>query len=53
MLKHIFLIFVTLIFSVSSLYATTVNCTVTRVLDGDTFHCNPDKSLSGVKLHKN
>ncbi len=52
MLKHIFLIFVALIFSVSSLYAGTVNCTVTRVLDGDTFNCIPDTSLSGMKLHK-
>lgn len=25
---------------------------MTRVLDGDTFHCIPGKSLSGIKLHK-
>lgn len=53
MFKHIFLIFIALVFSISSLYAGTVNCTVTRVLDGDTFHCIPDKSISVMKLHKN
>ena len=33
-------------------YALSTNCTVTRVLDGDTFHCIPDKTIKGAKLHK-
>lgn len=28
------------------------NCQVTRVLDGDTFHCLPEKILNSVKVHK-
>ena len=33
-------------------YALSTNCTVTRVLDGDTFHCIPDTVINGAKLHK-
>lgn len=28
------------------------NCTVTRILDGDTFHCLPEKPLLDTKIHK-
>jgi len=33
-------------------YALSTNCTVTRVLDGDTFHCIPDTTINGAKIHK-
>ncbi|MEM1973527.1 MAG: thermonuclease family protein [Thermoplasmata archaeon] len=32
--------------------AQQISCTVTRVLDGDTFHCLPEKPPFGVKVHK-
>lgn len=32
--------------------AFSLNCTVTRVLDGDTFHCIPEKQIVGAKIHK-
>jgi endonuclease YncB( thermonuclease family) len=32
------------------LYATS--CTVTQVVDGDTFYCLPKSSIAGVKIHK-
>jgi len=32
------------------IYATS--CTVTKVLDGDTFYCIPDQMIAGVRIHK-
>lgn len=45
------LIFILFIFLYPSL-SFALDCSATRVLDGDTFHCLPEKTLSGVKLHK-
>ncbi|MEM3335614.1 MAG: thermonuclease family protein [Thermoplasmata archaeon] len=33
-------------------YIYAFSCTVTRVIDGDTFHCLPEKTLFGAKVHK-
>ena len=33
-------------------HALSTNCTVIRVIDGDTFHCLPDTTINGAKLHK-
>ncbi|GLI54473.1 hypothetical protein TISLANDTSLP1_21660 [Thermodesulfovibrio yellowstonii] len=33
-------------------FAFQINCQVTRVLDGDTFHCLPEKAPFGAKVHK-
>jgi len=33
-------------------HALSTTCTVTRVLDGDTFHCIPDILINGAKFHK-
>lgn len=40
------------IFVPSLTYAFSLNCSVTRVLDGDTFHCLPATSISTAKIHK-
>ncbi len=32
--------------------AQQISCTVTRVIDGDTFHCIPEKPPSSAKVHK-
>jgi micrococcal nuclease len=50
--KLILLIFLFLILSPLTSHALSANCTVTRVLDGDTFHCIPDTTIAGVKFHK-
>jgi endonuclease YncB( thermonuclease family) len=36
----------------SASFAEQIVCQVTRVLDGDTFHCLPEKTISGAKIHK-
>lgn len=48
------LIFILVLFSlfVAQSFALTVDCTVTRVLDGDTFHCLPERPVIGAKIHK-
>ena len=33
-------------------YAYTVFCTVTEVIDGDTFYCIPKEKIAGVRIHK-
>jgi micrococcal nuclease len=33
-------------------HALLINCTINRVLDGDTFHCIPNTTINGVKFHK-
>jgi endonuclease YncB( thermonuclease family) len=48
------LLFVTVIFflvACSNAQSETY-CKVTRVLDGDTFHCLPNQSISNAKVHK-
>lgn len=50
------LLFVTFIlfFLLSSVCTaqSDIYCKVTRVLDGDTFHCLPNQSISNAKVHK-
>jgi len=50
--KLILLISLFLILFPLTSHALSTNCTVTRVLDGDTFHCIPDTVINGAKLHK-
>jgi len=50
--KLILLISLFLILFPLTSYALSTNCTVTRVIDGDTFHCIPDTVINGAKLHK-
>jgi endonuclease YncB( thermonuclease family) len=33
-------------------YAYIVFCTVTEVIDGDTFYCIPKEKVTGVRIHK-
>ncbi|MCS7232340.1 MAG: thermonuclease family protein, partial [Elusimicrobiota bacterium] len=50
-MKTVIIIFILLLFLFPSL-VLALNCEVTRVLDGDTFHCIPESPPTGVKLHK-
>jgi len=45
-------LFVLLFLISSTAFAFSTNCTVTRVLDGDTFHCLPGTTIAGAKIHK-
>jgi endonuclease YncB( thermonuclease family) len=51
-LKSLGFILVLLSLFVTQSFALTIDCTVTRVLDGDTFHCLPEKPVIGAKNHK-
>jgi endonuclease YncB( thermonuclease family) len=33
-------------------YIYAISCTVTQVIDGDTFYCLPSGSIAGVRIHK-
>jgi len=50
--KVIFIVALFIFLSSVSLYAFPATCTVTRVLDGDTFHCLPQYTIPGAKIHK-
>jgi endonuclease YncB( thermonuclease family) len=49
-LSKVLLILIFILFLPSYIYA--ISCTVTKVLDGDTFHCIPDQIIAGVRIHK-
>ncbi len=51
-LRPLGFILVLLSLFVAQSFALTIDCTVTRVLDGDTFHCLPEKPVIGAKIHK-
>ena len=50
--KLILLISLFLILFPFTSHALSTNCAVKRVLDGDTFHCLPDTTINGAKIHK-
>jgi endonuclease YncB( thermonuclease family) len=50
LLNKILIILIFIFFLPIYLYATS--CTVTQVIDGDTFYCLPKSSIAGVKTHK-
>jgi endonuclease YncB( thermonuclease family) len=33
-------------------YVYALSCTVTEIIDGDTFHCIPKEKIAGVRIHK-
>ena len=50
--KVIFIVALFIFLSSVSLYAFPATCTVTRVLDGDSFHCLPQYAIPGARIHK-
>lgn len=50
-LKFLSVLFLCIVFS-ASVYAFEIPCKVTRVVDGDTFHCIPISFVSQAKVHK-
>lgn len=47
-----FIVFILTFLFVSISFASQIACQVTRVLDGDTFHCLPGKQSVSAKIHK-
>ena len=47
-----FLLLFLLSLSSITVFAFSLNCTTTRILDGDTFHCLPATAISNAKTHK-
>lgn len=47
-----FLPFILIFLLTSISFAEKIACQVTRVLDGYTFHCLPEKAPFGAKVHK-
>jgi endonuclease YncB( thermonuclease family) len=50
LLNKILIILIFVFFLPVYLYATS--CTVTHIVDGDTFYCIPRGKITGVKTHK-
>ncbi|MGB9810829.1 MAG: thermonuclease family protein [Dictyoglomus turgidum] len=50
-LKFLYVLLLCIVFS-ASVYAFEIPCKVTRIVDGDTFHCIPISFISQAKVHK-